>query len=113
MGNEFCAHTRALAESFRKTRPRELHIGVESDFHPAKKAHAAFAVQDLGKLRATLQAHNIKVTGDDSLSARAVSTPRTPSANASSSSKPAPDLLDGARGRDYTACSTASSLFFD
>lgn len=67
MGNEFCAHTRALAESFRKTRPRELHIGVESDFHPAKKAHAAFAVQDLGKLRATLQAHNIKVTGDDSL----------------------------------------------
>jgi len=45
----------------------QLHIGVEADFRPAKKAHPAFAVQDLEKLRITLVAHGIKITADDAL----------------------------------------------
>lgn len=46
---------------------QQLHIGVESDFRAAKKAHPAFAVADLEKLRAILQSHNIKIADDDSL----------------------------------------------
>jgi len=46
---------------------QQLHIGVESTFQPAKKAHPAFAVADLGKLREALCGHGVKVTDDDSL----------------------------------------------
>ena len=46
---------------------QQLHIGVESVFQPAKKAHPAFAVSDLAKLRESLQAHAVKITEDDSL----------------------------------------------
>lgn len=46
---------------------QQLHIGVESDFRPAKKAHPAFEVSNLDALRATLQSHNIKITDDDAL----------------------------------------------
>lgn len=45
----------------------QLHIGVESDFRPARKAHPAFAVGDLNQLRDALQSHNVKITDDDSL----------------------------------------------
>jgi catechol 2,3-dioxygenase-like lactoylglutathione lyase family enzyme len=33
---------------------QQLHIGVEQDFRPAKKAHPAFAVADFDALRETL-----------------------------------------------------------
>jgi catechol 2,3-dioxygenase-like lactoylglutathione lyase family enzyme len=33
----------------------QLHLGVEADFHPARKAHPAFVVDDLDSLIATLQ----------------------------------------------------------
>lgn len=33
----------------------QLHIGVESDFHPARKAHPAFLVDDLDALLAKVQ----------------------------------------------------------
>lgn len=33
----------------------QLHIGVESDFHPARKAHPAFIVDDLDGLIAKVQ----------------------------------------------------------
>jgi catechol 2,3-dioxygenase-like lactoylglutathione lyase family enzyme len=33
----------------------ELHLGVEEDFRPARKAHPAFVVSDLAELRARLQ----------------------------------------------------------
>jgi catechol 2,3-dioxygenase-like lactoylglutathione lyase family enzyme len=33
----------------------ELHIGVERDFHPARKAHPGFAVTDVHKLFDTLE----------------------------------------------------------
>jgi catechol 2,3-dioxygenase-like lactoylglutathione lyase family enzyme len=45
----------------------QLHIGVEKDFHPAKKAHPAFAVADLDELRQALLAHGVKITDDSSL----------------------------------------------
>lgn len=46
---------------------QQLHIGVESAFQPAKKAHPAFVVCDLAKLRESLQSHAVKITKDDSL----------------------------------------------
>jgi catechol 2,3-dioxygenase-like lactoylglutathione lyase family enzyme len=46
---------------------QQIHIGVEIPFQPAKKAHPAFAVADLGKLRESLVAHGVKITEDDSL----------------------------------------------
>lgn len=42
---------------------RQLHIGVEEDFTPARKAHPAFRVDELDELAATLG----DVTWDDSL----------------------------------------------
>lgn len=33
----------------------ELHLGVEADFRPARKAHPAFLVHDLATLRADLE----------------------------------------------------------
>ncbi|MGB7282176.1 MAG: VOC family protein [Candidatus Acidiferrum sp.] len=46
---------------------QQLHIGVEANFQPAKKAHPAFAVPDLGKLRECLLARGVEITDDDSL----------------------------------------------
>ena len=38
---------------------QELHIGVEQDFSPARKAHPAFAVADVEALRARLEAAGV------------------------------------------------------
>jgi hypothetical protein len=46
---------------------QQLHIGVESDFKPARKAHPAFCVADLDGLREQLLSQNVKVTDDDSM----------------------------------------------
>jgi catechol 2,3-dioxygenase-like lactoylglutathione lyase family enzyme len=46
---------------------QQVHIGVEAAFHPAKKAHPAFAVSDLDKLRESLLVRAVKITEDDSL----------------------------------------------
>jgi catechol 2,3-dioxygenase-like lactoylglutathione lyase family enzyme len=46
---------------------QQIHIGVEAAFQPAKKAHTAFAVANLGKLRESLVARGVKITEDDSL----------------------------------------------
>jgi catechol 2,3-dioxygenase-like lactoylglutathione lyase family enzyme len=46
---------------------QQVHIGVEAGFQPAKKAHPAFAVRSLDRLRESLRTHNIKITEDDSL----------------------------------------------
>ncbi len=45
----------------------QVHIGVERDFRPAKKAHPAFAVADLNGLRERLVAHGIGVIDDENL----------------------------------------------
>jgi hypothetical protein len=46
---------------------QQLHIGVEPDFCPAKKAHPAFLASDLDELRQALLARAINVTDDASV----------------------------------------------
>jgi catechol 2,3-dioxygenase-like lactoylglutathione lyase family enzyme len=46
---------------------QQVHIGVERAFHPAKKAHPAFAVRNLDDLREGLLARGIKIVDDDHL----------------------------------------------
>lgn len=43
----------------------EVHLGVEEDFTPARKAHPAILVTDLSALATHLQTSGIKVTWDD------------------------------------------------
>jgi catechol 2,3-dioxygenase-like lactoylglutathione lyase family enzyme len=47
--------------------PQQLHIGVEREFRPARKAHPAFVAHDLEELRRALLAAGVRVTDDDSL----------------------------------------------
>ncbi|WP_339372615.1 VOC family protein [Paenibacillus elgii] len=44
--------------------PHEVHIGVQTDFVPASKAHPAFQVKDLGKLKQALAEKGIVVRED-------------------------------------------------
>ncbi len=46
---------------------QQLHIGVERDFRPAKKAHPAFAVFNLDDLREALSSSGVAMTSDDNL----------------------------------------------
>lgn len=46
---------------------QQLHVGVERDFRPARKAHPAFAVADLDQLRETLVLRRVPVVDDDNL----------------------------------------------
>ena len=46
---------------------QQLHIGVERDFRPARKAHPAFAIFNLDKLRTTLIDRGVAVVDDDAL----------------------------------------------
>lgn len=43
----------------------QVHIGVQHDFVPASKAHPAFHVQNLEKLREHLHQHGIQVVDDE------------------------------------------------
>jgi catechol 2,3-dioxygenase-like lactoylglutathione lyase family enzyme len=45
----------------------QVHIGVERNFAPAKKAHPAFAVSDLEELRRALAARGVAVIEDDTI----------------------------------------------
>ena len=45
----------------------QLHIGVEKDFRPARKAHPAFAVEDLDALRETLLRRSYPLIEDENL----------------------------------------------
>lgn len=45
----------------------ELHIGVEQDFTPARKAHPAFAVADIDAIAAVLAGAGHPVTWDDAI----------------------------------------------
>ena len=44
-----------------------LHLGVEADFRPARKAHPAFRVADLEVSRARFQAAGVEVIPDDTV----------------------------------------------
>jgi catechol 2,3-dioxygenase-like lactoylglutathione lyase family enzyme len=46
---------------------RQLHIGVEHNFQPAKKAHPAFATPNLEELRELLRARGVAVVEDEAL----------------------------------------------
>ncbi|MBY8975406.1 VOC family protein [Rhodobacteraceae bacterium NNCM2] len=47
--------------------PVRLHLGVEADFRPARKAHPALLVDDLAALKARLEAAGLIVTTDQPL----------------------------------------------
>lgn len=42
----------------------KVHLGVEEDFRPAKKAHPALEVQGLAELVALLREHRVEVTDE-------------------------------------------------
>ncbi|MGV9426758.1 VOC family protein [Streptomyces sp. NPDC003656] len=44
-----------------------LHLGVEDDFRPARKAHPGLRVRDIEAYAARLTAHGTTVTWDDNL----------------------------------------------
>jgi catechol 2,3-dioxygenase-like lactoylglutathione lyase family enzyme len=46
---------------------QQLHLGVEQDFRPAKKAHPAFLVRDLRGLCARLEQHGFSPYEDEPL----------------------------------------------
>jgi catechol 2,3-dioxygenase-like lactoylglutathione lyase family enzyme len=46
---------------------RQLHIGVEENFHPATKAHPAFAVSDIEALFSRLASAGIRCAWDEAL----------------------------------------------
>ena len=45
----------------------KVHLGVEADFRPARKAHPALLVADLEALVDRLKQHDVKVVDDDPL----------------------------------------------
>lgn len=42
----------------------ELHLGIDGDFHPARKAHVAFVVDDLSVLSRRLLDHGLDLATD-------------------------------------------------
>ncbi|MBB3114599.1 catechol 2,3-dioxygenase-like lactoylglutathione lyase family enzyme [Paenibacillus phyllosphaerae] len=52
--------------------PHQVHIGVQTDFVPAAKAHPAFLVHHLNALRARLEQEGVKVALDDARQAEGI-----------------------------------------
>lgn len=48
----------------------KVHLGVEADFRPAKKAHPALLVDDLGAMTTRLEAAGVAVIPDDPVEGR-------------------------------------------
>lgn len=46
---------------------QQLHVGVDADFSPARKAHPAFTVSGYDELLNRLRAAGVEVTDDDSI----------------------------------------------
>jgi catechol 2,3-dioxygenase-like lactoylglutathione lyase family enzyme len=46
---------------------QQLHLGVEDDFRPARKAHPAFLVRDLAGMRLRLEQHGFAPHEDEPL----------------------------------------------
>ncbi|EQD78294.1 Glyoxalase/bleomycin resistance protein/dioxygenase [mine drainage metagenome] len=46
---------------------RELHLGIDPEFRPARKAHVAILVPSLAELRAKLEAGRVRVWTDEPL----------------------------------------------
>jgi catechol 2,3-dioxygenase-like lactoylglutathione lyase family enzyme len=47
--------------------PQQLHIGVEQDFMPARKAHPAFVVDDVDEFAARLESAGVDARWDEEL----------------------------------------------
>ncbi len=45
----------------------KIHLGIEPEFRPAKKAHPALLVEDLPRLMATLRAAGVDLVDDEPL----------------------------------------------
>ena len=45
----------------------QIHLGVEEEFRPARKAHPALLITDLERLRATLAAADVQTISDDTV----------------------------------------------
>jgi catechol 2,3-dioxygenase-like lactoylglutathione lyase family enzyme len=45
----------------------KVHLGIETDFHPARKAHPALLVEDLQALKLTLEAAGFRPRTDEPL----------------------------------------------
>jgi catechol 2,3-dioxygenase-like lactoylglutathione lyase family enzyme len=45
----------------------QIHLGIDPDFHPARKAHPALVCRDYAELVARLRAAGIQLTGDDNI----------------------------------------------
>jgi catechol 2,3-dioxygenase-like lactoylglutathione lyase family enzyme len=45
----------------------KIHLGIENDFQPARKAHPALLVEDLGNLVALLRQNGFIAVDDDAL----------------------------------------------
>ncbi|MBX9644161.1 MAG: VOC family protein [Novosphingobium sp.] len=48
----------------------KVHLGVETDFRPARKAHPALLVDDLAAMMAVLEAAGLEVIPDDPVEGR-------------------------------------------
>ena len=46
---------------------QQLHVGVEPDFSPARKAHPAFSVSGYDEFQRRLRAANVDLTEDNSI----------------------------------------------
>ncbi|HLR19359.1 MAG TPA: VOC family protein [Staphylococcus sp.] len=46
---------------------QQLHVGIEHDFSPAKKAHPAFLVKDASSVRKSLEAKSVEIIYGDEL----------------------------------------------
>lgn len=57
-------HLKARGGCWFESEAVRIHLGVESDFRPAKKAHPALLVDDLDSLRSRLTEAGVEVTED-------------------------------------------------
>lgn len=60
-------HLAARGGAWFETDDVRIHLGVEVDFRPAKKAHPALVVSDLAALRSRLEAEGVEVLEDQPL----------------------------------------------
>jgi len=63
--------------------PVNLHLGIEADFHPAKRAHPALVVDDLDDILAACEGAGLATKPDTVSIIFAACTSSTPSATAS------------------------------
>jgi catechol 2,3-dioxygenase-like lactoylglutathione lyase family enzyme len=58
---------RARGGAWFRVGTQQLHVGVEADFAPARKAHPAFAVRDYDALQSRLRAAGVEIVDDTAI----------------------------------------------